>query len=254
MSFVEFNLLPDVKIEYIKTQHAKRLVYAISAIAVAISLAILTISFLSVNVVQKKLLSDANGKIISDSQKLKSITDLDKILTIQNQLNSLPPLHDQKHYTSRLLTYLPALTPANAHIGKLNLDTTANTLTITGTADNIETVNKYVDTVKFTVYTIPGVSNEKDCGKAGGKWDKNKKICTKAAFSNVVLTKADRTDKIASYTIDAEYDPSLFTGANGVDLIVSNEVTTQSVVNTPSTNGELFNGQTNTKNSQEEGQ
>lgn len=254
MSFVQFNLLPDVKIEFMRTQHAKRIVYAISAIAVTISLAIFIISFLSVNVVQKKLLSDANGDINKYSQDLKSIKDLDKILTVQNQLASLPGLHDQKHYASRLLTYLPQLTPVNVHIGKLNLDTAGNKITIQGTADTVENINKYVDTIKFTIYPVKGINTEKDCKKADGTWDKNKKICTKPAFSNVVLTKVDRNEKVASYTIDTNYDPSLFVGTNGVNLIVTHEVTTRSVQNTPDASGELFNGQTNTKDNKQEGQ
>src|SRR6266576_1242806 len=98
MSFVQFNLLPDVKLEFNRSQHAKRVVYALSALATGIALIIFVLSFLSVDVLQKQLLSSANNDINNYSKKLKSIPNLDKILTIQNQLNSLPSLHQKKHY------------------------------------------------------------------------------------------------------------------------------------------------------------
>jgi Tfp pilus assembly protein PilN len=232
---VQFNLLPDVKLEYDRAQRAKRLVYTVSLLAVAIVVAITAISFVSVNVLQRKLLNNANNDINNYSQKLKSIPNLDKVLTIQNQLNSLPPLHQQKHVTSRLFNYLPQITPSNAFIGKLTLDTTANTLDIEGTADTVETVNKYVDTLKFTNYIV-----------------NNDTSTSKKAFSNVILTKVDRDKKNASYEITASFDPALFDNTQTVNLVVPQETTTRSILETPNTNS-LFNGDTGPKDTNKQG-
>lgn len=234
MSFVQFNLLPDVKLEYNRAQKAKKIAHLVSGLAAGIALTAFILSFLAVDVLQKKLLSDANNDITNYSQKLKSIPDLDKILTIQNQLNSLPGLHQQKHYTSRLFVYLPQITPINLNIGKLTLDTTANSISISGTADTVETVNKFVDTLKFTSYTIGDDQTTK-----------------KLSFSNVILSKVDRNEKNASYTVDASYDPNLFASDNNIKLIVPLQITTRSVINTPSTGQPLFNGQTGPKNDQQ---
>jgi Tfp pilus assembly protein PilN len=227
---VQFNLLPDVKLELDRQQRTKRFVFTVSFLASAATLAIFIISFVSVDVLQKKLLNDANNDINKYSNQLKSIPDLDKVLTIQNQLNSLPTLHQQKHYASRLFTYLPQLTPTNVSIGKLVIDTTANTIDIEGTADTVETVNKFVDTLKFTTYSGTDASKKAK------------------AFSNVILSKVDRDDKGASYTIDASFDPALFSGPQSISLTVPQETTTRSVINTP---GALFNGQTQTKSASE---
>jgi hypothetical protein len=229
---VQFNLLPDIKLEFNRNQHIKRVVYGIATLATGIALVIFVFSFLTVDVLQKKLLSDAQGDINKYSNQLKQINDLDKILTIQNQLNALPGLHQQKHYASRLFGYLPQLTPSNLNIGKLNLDTGASTIEIDGTTDTVETINKFVDTLKFTSYTASTAQNTQ-----------------KPAFSNVVLTKVDRNDKVSSYTVNASFDPNLFTANKAVQLIVPNEITTRSVINTP-----IFNGQTDTKNQQGSGQ
>ena len=231
---VQFNLLPDVKLEYDRSQHAKKVVYTLSFIACAVAVSLFVVSFLAVHVLQKKLLDNANSDISNYSQKLKAIPDLDKILTVQNQLNSLPSLHQQKHYSSRLFAYLPQITPTNVSIGKLDLDTTAGTIEITGTADTVESVNKFVDTLKFTTYTSTDTQANQPA---------------KNAFSNVLLSKIDRDDKGASYTIDGSFDPALFIGSTSVKLVVPQETTTRSVINAPST-GPLFNGQTGTKSSQ----
>lgn len=233
MSVVQFNLLPDVKLEYNRAQHQKRVVYGLSALACLIVLAIFIISFFSVDVLQKKLLSDANGQITSYSNKLKSIPDIEKILTIQNQLGTLPGLHQNKHVVSRLFNYLPEITPAKINLGKLTLDTSANTIEFDGTADTVETVNKFVDTIKFTTYQTGQNSN------------------STPAFTNVVLSQIDRNDQEASYTIEANFDPALFSASQTVKLIVPQETTTRSVLNAPAP---LFNGDTGKKATQSGGQ
>lgn len=253
MSGVQFNLLPDVKLEFNRAQHAKRLVYTLAIITTSITLGLFIISFLTVDVLQKKLLDNAQKDITHYSNQLKSIPDLDKILTVQNQLNSLPDLHNKKHFVSRLFNYLPQITPTNAHIGKLDLDTGASTIQITGTADSVQTINQFVDTLKFTNYIIPNVSDKNGCDSSGGNWDDNNHVCTKPAFINVILSQVNRNEKLASYTINAGFDSNLFITSNNVTLQVPQEITTRSVINTPDTNS-IFNGQTGTKNNQQGGQ
>jgi Tfp pilus assembly protein PilN len=250
---VQFNLLPDVKLEYDRQQRTKRFIYTVSFLAIGVVVALFAVSFVAVNVLQNKLLSDANKDINNYSQKLKSIPNLEKVLTIQNQLSSLPTMHQQKHYTSRLFAYLPQITPTNVHIGKMSVDTTANTMSITGTADTVEIINNFVDTMKFTYYVVPGNLDENGCGNAGGKWNNDQQQCTKLAFANVLLTKVDRNDKSASYTVDEGFDPILFTGSQSVTLVVPQEITTRSVINSPEVSGQLFNGQTGKPSTNQQG-
>jgi hypothetical protein len=240
---VQFNLLPDVKLEFNRSQHTKRMVYTLSALASLVVIGLFVISFVVVNVLQKELLNHANGDIQYYSNKIKGIKDLSQVLTIQNQLKALPTLHSQKHYTSRLFNYLPELTPNDIHIGKLSLDTTANTIQIDGTSDSVEHINKFVDTFKYAVYSIPDVKDKNTCSQDSGNWHDNDQTCTKLAFNQVVLTRVDRSQKEASYTLNASYDPALFTGTKGVDLVVNQEVTTRSVLDAPSLTA-LFNGDT----------
>src|SRR5690349_4497120 len=97
---IQFNLLPDVKLQYIKTRRTKRLTMIISVISAAACLTLLILMFVSVKVVQKKHINDLSKDIKSQVKTLNNVQDLNKILTVQNQLNSLPDLHQNKPATS----------------------------------------------------------------------------------------------------------------------------------------------------------
>ena len=101
---LQFNLLPDVKLEYVKTQRTKHLLTLLSFAASAAGIGILVLSVITVDVVQKVALNNLNGDIKKYSTQLKQIPDLDKILTVQNQLGTLTSLHDKKPVTSRMFT------------------------------------------------------------------------------------------------------------------------------------------------------
>ena len=93
---IQFNLLPDVKLEYIKAKKSKRLVALISTLTCAVAIALVVLLFTVVNVFQKQHLSDLNADIKKYSTSLKNTKDLDKILTIQNQLKSFLSRFNQR--------------------------------------------------------------------------------------------------------------------------------------------------------------
>ncbi len=213
---IQFNLLPDVKQEFIKAKRTKRNTILIAGAVTATALSILIILLLAVNLVQKKHLRDLNGDIKKYSTQLQNTPDLNKILTVQNQLNSLPALHDQKPVVSRLPDYLAKITPAKASVTTLSIDFSANTISITGEADNLSTVNKYADTMKFTTFTTD--SDEK----------------AKPAFSEVVLSSFNRGEKNISYTLTLKFDPAIFDIKNAITLTVPKIITTRSETEKPS--------------------
>ena len=166
----QLNLLPDVKLQYIHARRRKRLVIGLSTIISAFFLLILILLLVYVRFSQPQHMSALTKDIQVATNELKGKQDLDKILTIQNQLNSLPALHDKKVITSRLFDYLSQITPAQATISDVTADFEQNTLAIKGNADALSTVNKFADTLKFTDF------------KTGGDDSKEGK-----AFNNVVL-------------------------------------------------------------------
>jgi Tfp pilus assembly protein PilN len=216
----QFNLLPNIKMQYIKARRQQHLVVLISVIAIIASSAILVLLMVTTYVVQKKQLSDVRTTVAQDANKLRTTPNLDQMLTVQAQLSALPGLHDDKPAASRLSTYLTQLTPSKATISTLQVSYTQNTVSLSGSADSLATVNQFTDTLKFTDYTIQGQPG------------------THPAFSDVVLTSySDTSQSGATYTISANFDPALFQEKNDVKLTVPGIINTRSEVAQP---GVLF--------------
>jgi len=202
---IQFNLLPSVKQEYIKTQRIKRLVVSVSFIASAVALGILVISLFSVYIVQRKAINDLNDSVKQYSTTLKNTPHVSDILTVQSQLNSLSRLNGQKPVASRLFGYLSQLTPTQATISDLHVDFALKSLSISGNAPSFEIVNTFVDGLKFTNYSVAGST------------------ASKPAFSGVVTSSFSRNAKTATYTITMSFDPTIFDVANDVQLSVGSQ-------------------------------
>ena len=216
---IQFNLLPDVKLEYRRTTRTKRSVMMIAVLVSGVSLGLMVLLFLVVNGVQRTHLSNLNDDIASLSKELEDTPDLDKVLTVQNQLNRLTELHDKKPVASRLSNYLTQVTPVDVTIAELNIDFANSTMTVKGAAPSLKQINAFADTLKFTDYN------------SGEDSDQAK------AFSNVVLKNFGRDAKGASYELELTFDPVIFSSAKDVKLSVPNTTTTRSVVEKP---GPLF--------------
>lgn len=227
---IQFNLLPDVKLQYLKARRTQQLVFTGAIIAIAASLFVLLILIGTVDVFQKKSIHDLNNDISIDSKQLQNTPNLSKILTVQNQLETLTSLHNQKPAVSRLFTFIKQVTPSAASISQLSVDYSQNSISITGNAKLLDIINTYVDTLKFTTYKT----------STGSKAN---------AFSSVVLSTFDRSSSGASYTITANFDPTIFNNLNSIKLDVPHIISTRSAVEQPT---DLF--ESSTSNSSTGGQ
>lgn len=225
---MQLNLLPDVKLKYIQARRRKRLVIGLCAMASGVFLVILIALLVYVRFSQPRYMAALTKDIQATTDELKAKQDLDKILTIQNQLNSLPALHDKKVFSSRLFDYLTQLTPVQATISDVEADFEANTMNIKGNADALSTVNQFADTLKFTDF------------KSGGEAPNEGK-----AFSNVVLKSFSvSTDSgqggqgAITYELEFSFDPTIFanikvTEGSAVTLTVPKIITTRSETQKP---------------------
>lgn len=212
---IQFNLLPDIKVQYLKSKRRKHAVVLASIIASIASVALLVVLLVVVHGVQKKSLSDLNADIKTKSTELQDTKDLTKILTIQNQLQALTGLHDSKPQATRFYDYLSQVTPNDAMINKATIDFAQSTISLTGSSKDLATMNKFVDTLKFTKYSAE--SGVKD----------------KEAFSKVVLTSFSRDAERATYTVDFGFDPVIFRQTEVVKLEVPDIISTRSKVERP---------------------
>lgn len=216
---VQFNLLPDVKLEYLKAQRTKRSVMMASISLTSLAVFVLILLFLIVNVFQKQHISNLDDDIQSKISQLEAVEDLDRVLTVQNQLNSLTQLHEGRPAASRLYDYLVQLTPQDAKISEVSVDFAANSITISGSAGSLETVNRFTDILKFTEYSDGELSER--------------------AFSGVVLSEfgveqgGNSSHGRTSYSIQFAYQPAIFDNTKTVSLQVPSIISTRSVVETP---------------------
>ncbi len=233
---IQFNLLPDVKQQYAKAVYRRRMISLACFIVGGAFLIIFILMFLFVRVNQTRHLANLDKDIKSGVSKLQENKDLDKVLTIQNQLGSLPQLHDKKVIVSRLFEYLGQITPNDATVSDVELDVETKKLNIKGTAIDFITVNKFLDTLKFTTYKVEGATP-----KEGN------------AFTSVVLQtfnlspedQGGTSGSKVSYQINFVYDEAIFMNtategdplASSVKLTIPKIITTRSETQKPT---ELF--------------
>jgi Tfp pilus assembly protein PilN len=213
---IQFNLLPDVKLEYVRAQRVKHTVISASLIAAGSAILIFLLLFATVHIVQKKSMNDLNSDISKYDGQLKATPDLDKILTIQSQLSALPALHAGKAAASRNFSFIQQLVPSTITLTDLTTDYTANTFTLTGESASLDNVNTLVDTLKYTTYADQTSSNQK-------------------AFTDVVLSQFTRSATTTTFTVTANFAPAIFDNASNVKLTIPSGVSSPSVVGQPTT-------------------
>jgi Tfp pilus assembly protein PilN len=224
---IQFNLLPDVKKQYIKAKRTKRLIMSVSFLSAACALFIVGV-LLSVQLAQSKNINDLTNDISAGVGELESIGNLNEILTIQRQLESLPALHESKSESSRIFDYLVQLTPSDVKISSVQLNTEEGTITIEGSAPSLASVNRYTDTLRFARYTADTKINNEQGSEAEDANETEELL----AFSNV-STELSRNEERSSYEIRASFDPILFDNTKTIVLIIPNTVTTRSTQGKP---------------------
>jgi Tfp pilus assembly protein PilN len=210
---IQFNLLPDVKKEYIKAKRTKRMIITISVMASATALVIVFLLFSYAQIAQKKSINDLTKDIEKEVAKTKSVQGLDEILTIQNQLNTIPGLFESKPESSRIIDYVKQVIPKGVFINELKVDVVNSTWEISGESSSLTLINTFADTLKFATYN----SAETKDG---------------IAFTNIITDSFRNTEK-SSYTIKLQYDPLLLDNTQEIVLVVPNTITTRSVTGQP---------------------
>lgn len=129
---IEINLVPDVKQELIRAQRARTMViFACVAVGIAsIALVVLLLMWAGYQNVRGSMYDNA---IKDESAKLANVEDIESSLTIQNQLNTLPVLHEDKLASSRIFDVVAAISPAAPNeikVSKVTINSDNKTIAI----------------------------------------------------------------------------------------------------------------------------
>lgn len=135
---IQINLIPDVKREFIRAQQMRRVAISTSfVIGIGAAGVVVLLGFVLLG--QNLRAALAQGSIDNRFKTLKSIENIDNVLTIQNQLDNVKGLNDKKTIDSRLFDILNAINPPspnNMKFSTIKLDPSTSSITIEGSASN----------------------------------------------------------------------------------------------------------------------
>ena len=147
---IEINLLPNVKRELLKTRVMRNRVISISflvggaSIAAVVVLALILGSQIAAEAVQNGVIKDRNDKLMA-------VEDLNKVVTIQNQLTKINEQHSGKKINSRVFDVVTAVNPVapnNVSFSDIKVNPESKTITLEGSAVNgysaLETLKKTI--------------------------------------------------------------------------------------------------------------
>lgn len=149
---IEVNLIPDIKREYLRTRMLRNSVIAISVLVGGIAIAITIVLGM---VAGGQLIAEGvkDNDIKKQEKALLSVSDLDKTVTLQNQLEVISKTHGEKNVDSRLFSVISAINPAEqgyARISNLKYDTSEKTINIEGWTESHVSLEAFKKTILNT--------------------------------------------------------------------------------------------------------
>lgn len=233
---ISINLIPDVKANYLKSQQTKYAVMLSAFVITALFVGATLLLWLFTGF-QKQVINGVEEDIDNSVTKISQIENLEQIVTVKNQLDAIPGLHDQKPVTSRLFNYLVFLVPDNIGLSKASVDYSGANfdaaltdiigqdevligggIELSGKGDSFRDVNTFADGLKNATFTSTNTPDD-----------------TKA-FYNVTLKSISKdAEEGAFFTIQAAFHENLFS-------FIEDEVLLKvpSITSSPSVQSELF--------------
>ncbi len=202
---IQFNLLPDVKKEYIRANRTKRIIISVSLLASLTAITVVFLLFIFVQVGQKSSIDDLSEDIKVATDKINETENLDSMLTTQNQLSLSPELHENKPETSRIFDIISFVSPLEVKLKALSMSTEASTMELSGNADSVATVNLFVDNIKAAQYAL---TDEDD---------------TRQPVFSEVTTTLNGSDQGATFIINLSFDPLIFDNKNGLLMSIGDQ-------------------------------
>ncbi len=215
---IEINLIPDVKRQLIQAVRVRTTVISFAIVASLVAVAVIVLLAIYTFGVQTVQVGIASQQITDKNKELKSVKDLSKILTIQNQLTKVNQLNDGKQVDSRIFQILESIippSPDNVQISSLVIDAEEGTLNIEGQAPS---GYKALETFKKTV------------GFAQLRYiDEDKKTQTEPLASeidtgDVSYGDADNGSRVLRFNLTFKYNEMLFSPTiTNISIVLNNQ-------------------------------
>lgn len=233
---IQLNLLPDIKLEYQKARRTQAKVVSGAILVCMISAGAVVLVALWVYGVQNIQRSQLTSSIDKKYKDLKSIKDIDKYVTVQNQLANISGLHANKIITSRLFDVMAKLNPKapnSVRISTLNVDTSTSTITMDGETDTFTGLETFRDTLKNASLSYITAGSD---GTTSGQSATTEQLFVPntVAILSQGIGKTGENKVVVSFKVSVQYNPKVFArDSTGVSITVPNKDTTQSKEDTP---------------------
>lgn len=283
---ISINLLPDVKKDLLRVRRERNLVVTVSVIAVGVSVGILlvlgaTLGGMTVAKMATESSIESNEKKIDDAIKNDQ---LNRYLTIQNQLSQIDGLKGGQQIYSRLMDYLVALNPAapnNATLQNVILSSSGTssssssssadgiTVTLEGSTADFASLNVYKNTLINAQISYEEESDDdadtdsssnQDDGEGSGRNNvtENTEAIKENLFTSVEVTESnlstDSRGSTVSFTIVAVFNPRAFDSTiddSSIKIEIPRETTSDGDRNAPTTGNEGKSSDNNETNTSE---
>lgn len=283
---ISINLLPDVKKDLLRVRRERNLVVTVSVIAVGVSVGILlvlgaTLGGMTVAKMAAESSIESNEKKIDDAIKNDQ---LNRYLTIQNQLSQIDGLKGGQQIYSRLMDYLVALNPAapnNATLQNVILSSSGTssssssssadgiTVTLEGSTADFASLNVYKNTLINAQISYEEESDDdadtdsssnQDDGEGSGRNNvtENTEAIKENLFTSVEVTESnlstDSRGSTVSFAIVAVFNPRAFDSTiddSSIKIEIPRETTSDGDRNAPTTGNEGKSSDNNETNTSE---
>jgi hypothetical protein len=236
---IEINLLPDVKREYLKLQHNKRLVFMACFALAAVALLFLGITG-GIVVTQGVLKQSARDKIQTNYTQLVSEKDSDgapsinRLLTLQRDVVEVNQIYGELPVTSRLFDFFEQVnvpSPNNAILDRIVVTADGQiTAALAGSIASFSALDTYKASLQSAEFVSKQHPDKKDAQKL---------------FDSVQVNSSSLSSQrnVVSFRIQITFNPEAFEllttdGGNqqvlltGVRAYVPNQVTSDAQANT----------------------
>ncbi|HMR72918.1 MAG TPA: hypothetical protein PKD68_02820 [Candidatus Saccharibacteria bacterium] len=212
---IHLNLLPDVKREFLKAKRDQARVISVAILSVLVVGGVTVALAVWVYAVQNIHIGLLSQNIKDNAAKIEAIPDVNKYVTLQNQLANLSKLHDGKNDFSRLLTILPTLNPKspnNVALASVTLGTEESTISLEGRVSDFTGLITFRDILQNAELEYRTDIEDSEVIK--------EKLFSEVAILEQGLSKTAEGNAVVSFKIIVRYNPAAFINSSK-DVTVS---------------------------------
>lgn len=219
---IQVNLVPDVKLELVSAQRHRNVVISFAIISIIASVVVLVILGLVIGG-QAWRESSLTNQIKREDEKFQAIEDIDKTVTIQNQLTSIQSTHEQKLMSSRIFDLLAEAsakgTENSVTMNSFAIDTSTQTITLQAQTDvrgfeAAEVFRKNIDAMRifYIEADTETMANEfRDSPRSSDDDEQSQLIASEVNLTDLSYAQANEgNQRTVSFRLTFVYDPLLF--------------------------------------------